>query len=317
MKKGFTIVELIAVIVILGVTALIATPIVNNSIRKSKEKAYDEQIKRLTEATKEYVMEYKYASILKDKFKVSIKELKEGNYIEDVDIINPLTNEVLVGYIQVEYSNNKYNYHYTDDTTGLFILNAKPFEYAYPGVADYALVKHIGDDYANRNIIYNEQLLTFVFHNFGGGYIYKDGEFLDSIAITKFNDANDYNLLKSYLTSTYPLQNKVKCNDEEEYCDVILTYSEVILFLEGQEPTPEEQLMLRAEASWFWQLTSANSFEEFINNYLEQVLSSSLLDLDDMTESEKREYLNLKIKENITDIIDMYNSIDMYIIDNE
>ena len=36
MKKGFTLVELIAVIIIIGIIAMITFPIVNNSIQKSK-----------------------------------------------------------------------------------------------------------------------------------------------------------------------------------------------------------------------------------------------------------------------------------------
>ena len=40
MKKGFTLVELITVLIILAVIGLIVFPTVNSTIKESKEKAY-------------------------------------------------------------------------------------------------------------------------------------------------------------------------------------------------------------------------------------------------------------------------------------
>ena len=56
-KRAFTLIELLAVIVIIGVIALIAVPVVNNMIRQSREKAYQEQVNRLIDKTKEWATE--------------------------------------------------------------------------------------------------------------------------------------------------------------------------------------------------------------------------------------------------------------------
>ena len=53
-KKGFTLVELLAVIVILSIILVIAVPSVNRYIKQSKEKAYKVQISELLDAVESY-----------------------------------------------------------------------------------------------------------------------------------------------------------------------------------------------------------------------------------------------------------------------
>ncbi len=54
-NKGFTLVELLAVIVILGLIALIAVPIVLNNIKKTKEDLYNTQIELIKAGAVSYV----------------------------------------------------------------------------------------------------------------------------------------------------------------------------------------------------------------------------------------------------------------------
>ena len=53
--KGFTLVELLAVIVILAIVLIIAVPGVLSIINKTKNSAYDRQIDMIKDATKNYV----------------------------------------------------------------------------------------------------------------------------------------------------------------------------------------------------------------------------------------------------------------------
>ncbi|MGI6324539.1 MAG: type II secretion system protein [Bacilli bacterium] len=55
-KKGFTLVELLAVIVILGIILAIAIPNILNLINNSKEQAYESQKRFIIDAAKKYVM---------------------------------------------------------------------------------------------------------------------------------------------------------------------------------------------------------------------------------------------------------------------
>ena len=45
MKKGFTLVELLAVIVILAIVSLITVPVINNTINSSKNETYEMSVK--------------------------------------------------------------------------------------------------------------------------------------------------------------------------------------------------------------------------------------------------------------------------------
>ncbi len=54
MKKGFTLVELLVVIIILGLVALVAFPAVIKVINDSKESAYEDQVAVIEKAAKQW-----------------------------------------------------------------------------------------------------------------------------------------------------------------------------------------------------------------------------------------------------------------------
>ena len=55
-KQGFTLVELLAAIVIMGVIALIVFPSVSSYITKSRNKSYNIQVDLLEKAAKKWVV---------------------------------------------------------------------------------------------------------------------------------------------------------------------------------------------------------------------------------------------------------------------
>ena len=69
-KKAFTLIELLAVIIILAVIALIATPVVLNVIENAKEEAFKDSIYGAIDAAKYYYYENP------DTIQVSVKDLK-------------------------------------------------------------------------------------------------------------------------------------------------------------------------------------------------------------------------------------------------
>ena len=59
MKKGFTLVELLAIIVILGIIAIIATPIINDLIENARKNTFKSSDLKLVEVAKQYYLNSK------------------------------------------------------------------------------------------------------------------------------------------------------------------------------------------------------------------------------------------------------------------
>lgn len=110
-KKGFTLVELLAVLVILGVVAVVCYPIVTRTINNSKNDLSVEQKNRIISAAKNYVA----ANIVDDSECVTVSELQTSGYLESGDIKDP-AGGTLTGGVQITWSdaNNQYEYTYVN-----------------------------------------------------------------------------------------------------------------------------------------------------------------------------------------------------------
>lgn len=62
-KKGFTLVELLTVITLIGILGLITTPIISNAIKNAREKAFKETLNAIVEAAKIYNADTDYLEI--------------------------------------------------------------------------------------------------------------------------------------------------------------------------------------------------------------------------------------------------------------
>ena len=115
MKRGFTLVELLAVLILLGVVSLIAIPSVGKILNRSREKARESTKNELIKAAKNY-----YADNIRElpddgSHKcLSVSEIEESGYISNDDIVDPTTEEKLTGYVKIYFDNtyNQYTYEY-------------------------------------------------------------------------------------------------------------------------------------------------------------------------------------------------------------
>ena len=112
MKKGFTLIEIIAIIILLSVIALITYPVINNLITEGKEKLYEKQINELERLSNTWVT--KNTNKLKTEegytYDLSFEELNEQGFTSDKQIQNPKTGKNLTGCMKVTYNSSKNGY---------------------------------------------------------------------------------------------------------------------------------------------------------------------------------------------------------------
>ena len=164
MKKGFTLIEMIGAIILLGTLSLLIIPIVNKNIKQSKEKLYIAQIEEIKLATEKWA--YKNMDMLpKDEGKVvevTLLELKKSGDLP-LDIRDPRTNTLISNQttVQIIYTNNMYEYivnDYSDSNdvnidkyAPTIVLNGNSVEYVTLN-SQYTEKGVVAKDYEN-NII--------------------------------------------------------------------------------------------------------------------------------------------------------------------
>lgn len=111
-NKGFTLVELLGVIIILGLLTLIVYPIINNAFNDSTSKLSNNQKSALENVAR--IWGTKNTELLSEMepYYLTIESLKKSGLLENKDILDPETEEQIKGCIKIEYQQNKYVYTY-------------------------------------------------------------------------------------------------------------------------------------------------------------------------------------------------------------
>lgn len=116
-NKGFTLIEILAVVTILGIISVLAFPYVDNLLKKTKENEYNRFLDDIYLATEAYLIDHQEEySLDGDTEYVSVKKLVENGYLKST-IINPDTNKKinLDTSIKITIADNSYNYEYIND----------------------------------------------------------------------------------------------------------------------------------------------------------------------------------------------------------
>jgi len=112
-KKGFTLVELLGVLVLLIAVFLIIVPVVDKSIKDSKEKLYNNQIDGIKNSMKLWVDENQKPDVT-ESITLSLYQLKQSGLI-DVDIKDPKTNKNFPNDAKLTITNNEGVLEFTVD----------------------------------------------------------------------------------------------------------------------------------------------------------------------------------------------------------
>ncbi len=113
-KKGFTLIEVIAVIVIIGIIALITVPAVESLINNSKTSLYESQVKMLESAAKKWGLDNVDKLPVEEgkTYCVGAEDLK--GYLEGT-VTDPKTNEEMNGSVEITLMSTKqYKYEYKE-----------------------------------------------------------------------------------------------------------------------------------------------------------------------------------------------------------
>lgn len=197
MKKGFTLVELITVLIILAVIGLIVFPTVNSTIKESKEKAYIEQLEEIKLASEKWA--YKNLDMVPnnngDSVTITLLDLKKSGFLP-LDVRNPKTNELFSNALSVTITlnNNKYEYTINDTSSDteynefspILVLNGEYIEYV-----------EINSEYIEK----------------GAKAKKYTGEVLDNIEIQYLQDGKEIASIPVYLLGTYNVTYTVSDNE--------------------------------------------------------------------------------------------------------
>lgn len=115
-KNGFTFVELLAVITIIGILSLIALPTIEKVTKDSKEKVYQTQLNNIILALKNWASDNKeyLPTSESEALTITLGTLKADGYI-DYELKNPKTNKCFDNEMYLKITKEKKNYDYSID----------------------------------------------------------------------------------------------------------------------------------------------------------------------------------------------------------
>lgn len=116
MKKGFTLVEVIAIVAILAVITLLVVPRVNNTIKNNKKKVCDGIVKTIEDAASSYAYLHINEMPTTGSIEITLQELMQEDLLQN-DLENPYTHEKISksNTVRITKNENNYEFAYTGD----------------------------------------------------------------------------------------------------------------------------------------------------------------------------------------------------------
>ena len=114
--SGFTLIEMIGVIIVLSIIALIVYPTIGKIITTNKTKAYEKQIEVIEDAASNWLIENE-GKLRDNAYALPINDIVSSGFVEENELINPINNEPLTGCVFITWRKNikQYEYNYFED----------------------------------------------------------------------------------------------------------------------------------------------------------------------------------------------------------
>lgn len=113
-KNGFTLIELIGVITLLGILVLIIYPVIDDVFNNSSSNLSESQRESLENIARMWGAQNTDLLSETAPYYLKIEDLKKSGLLENKDILDPETEEKVKGCIKIEYKTNKYVYTYDE-----------------------------------------------------------------------------------------------------------------------------------------------------------------------------------------------------------
>ena len=112
-KKGFTLVELLGVLVVLSVILMIAYPLITSYVRHTKEKAYEVQMELILTSLRDYANDHRewLPQNSGDYVVLTLGQLKSAGIVKD-SVINPLDGKEIEDSMEFRIRKNDTRYQY-------------------------------------------------------------------------------------------------------------------------------------------------------------------------------------------------------------
>ena len=186
--SGFTLIEMIGVIIVLSVIALVVYPTIGRIIANNKTKAYEHQVSVIEDAASNWLTTNE--DKLKDNsYALPISDILSSGLIEEDELINPINNEPIDGCVFITWrkGTKQYEYNYVENCSDFVIptlvsltASSNENEYGWRNKDFYISLNGsdienyyycIGDKKCEPNIIVNDANETIAFNVEGIKYV--------------------------------------------------------------------------------------------------------------------------------------------------
>ena len=144
MKKGFTLAELMGVIVIMAAIALIIIPVVDKQLREGKNEIYNDAIDSIKDSMNLFMTDKKLE--LNESMTVTLYQLKQAGLI-DLDVKNPTNGELFANDMLITATNENGIINYNVDTEGSNKFNYEDIPKITLNVPVYEVID-LGDEFS-------------------------------------------------------------------------------------------------------------------------------------------------------------------------
>lgn len=112
-KKGFTMVELLGVLVVLALITAIAMPVITSTLNSSRKSSYQRQLDMIVAGAKSYgAKNIGNLPVSGSSKTITLRDLKDEGFVEE-DIANPETKKKFADTMQIRITNNNGDIEYT------------------------------------------------------------------------------------------------------------------------------------------------------------------------------------------------------------